>query len=107
MFTNLYLRQKHLKREIVTLRLPGKHQNKTKIYFFKTPDIINLLLLHWARQDCISGRYGLSLSEGLGVKLSPLEQQLLVASVYICISCISELLRSSLSKQINARQKSP
>lgn len=105
MFTNLYLRQKHLQQEILTLRLPGKYQNKTRIYLFKTLDKINLLLLYWARQDCIRGRYGLSLFEGLGVKLSSLEQQLLVPSVYMSIYCISELLRSSLSRQINARKK--
>lgn len=82
----------------------GKYQNKTKIFFFKTPDKINLLLLYWASQNCIRGKYGLSLFEGLGVKLSPSELQLLVASVYMCTSCISELLRSSLSKKINARK---
>lgn len=49
--------------------------------------------------------YGLSLSEGLRVKLSSLQHQLLVAFVYMYISCINELLTSSLSKQINARKK--
>lgn len=102
MFTNLYLRQKQLQQEIVTLRLPGKYQNKTMIYFFKTPDKINLLLLYWARQDCIRGKYGLLFFGGLKVKLAPLQQQLLVASVYMSVSCINELLTSSLSKQTNA-----
>lgn len=68
------------------------------IYFFKTPDKINLLLLYWARQDCIRGKYGLLFFGGLKVKLAPLQQQLLVASVYMSVSCINELLTSSLSK---------
>lgn len=100
MFTNLCLRQKQLQQEIVTLRLSGKYQNKTMIYFFKTPDKINLLLLYWARHDCIRGKNGPLLFEGLRVKLAPLH-------IYMYISCINELLTSSLSKQTNARKKSP
>lgn len=77
------------------------------IYFFKTSDKINLLLLYWARQDCIRGKNGPLLFEGLRVKQAPLQQQVLVASIYMYISCINELLTSSLSKQTNARKKSP
>lgn len=61
----------------------GKYENKTKTYFFKIPDKINLLLLYWASQDCSRGKYGLSFFGGLRVKLSPLQQQLPVASVYM------------------------
>lgn len=88
MFTNLYLRQKQLQQEIGTLRLPGKYHKKAQIYFFKTPDKINLLLLYWARQNCIRGKYGLSLLEGLRVKLSPLQH------LWHLFTCTSPVLMS-------------